>query len=1168
MDAFLVLALVHGAIAVLLYLASKHRNLVGHDRGFRNHLRHLYQAWYGVVLCYALTPAVLLPREWSPPSLGAADLTDELTAVADAILLYGALWVVIYLRRGILELETTRSRLYSPAHAHPFVGLSHVVERTLRRLSDDALLPAALGSQALLFLPTVLQVGGLPYFRIAAWLPIMVVNVALLLRLGLAYRFVLDARALWVIALAVACGQLLSPLLAVFADVSAVAIVTGALQAILGVAIVAAMTFHAWRLEKPQENTQPEDDFLRLAVRLATMRRLHETTVKFSAVLLLFFWYLATRFGFERLGDRLGANASPLAERGGFVVGAVLLAAGAQLILYLARFFSYHVKWEFQTAPGHGLRKYRAQGVPRPPGWRQLTITSRQPRPPVSGDDRVSRKQVILVHGLFSDCESTWGLLPAYLCDRPDVTAVHLLDYRHSLFTLGRNRLEQLTGELGGGIAFLADADPGARTVVIGHSLGGLLLLRAVARLADEQDHLGTGAGTVFSRLGHVGVVGAPLLGSVLSILMWPWPIWRELSLRSTFIRETLERFSDRVPRPGSIEGVLRGFPIVSFLFGRRDEVVHSVVRFFRFGSHMAQATAAHDLGWISERSDEALEEYRRMLEHSDGRVESMERIARLAAGGVQPAFSVVVRTSEAHDIASGVIVRDNQSGAAREASADPLISGRLLAEVLARLLIKDDLDGVALEQESQRVCSWLAAEYSYSGQWQQLRSVGLPTGHRAYLFSSGRVGLCAVFRETLKQPPDGASMPLIITTSMPLADLVAERVLSCDRGAVAAMFCEDCGHAHDMQVNAAIEGASIHAVAAIDSEGSYYAIYDLVGKVRPGARADHLAIHMGASGVASSSREMYFAAFDLVAAVPLEFEGPHSGRQCCLWRVMLRKQRSGEQVRVRWTYRRRHCMSREGDVDFINLGKQGTGVDSALLSLSVVGTVMRSEALLVSAAGIDTTDRQQTSSGSCSVMRVSWQRGTTPCEGIGLAYTVGRLSDERPELAPTVTLRAATAGDLAVLAAYDNDVAARVPAGADVWQQRRERFADGVVVAALDDMVVGYAAFLRANFGRERIDFDQVRAFTVHEDKGKTAFLLFCGVLPSFRRRGIGEALVRSVQERARALGCDEVQVVATPESRDFFMRLGFRVFREDSEFIEGLAGIRMGNSLVALRP
>ncbi|HXT49604.1 MAG TPA: GNAT family N-acetyltransferase, partial [Thermoanaerobaculia bacterium] len=126
----------------------------------------------------------------------------------------------------------------------------------------------------------------------------------------------------------------------------------------------------------------------------------------------------------------------------------------------------------------------------------------------------------------------------------------------------------------------------------------------------------------------------------------------------------------------------------------------------------------------------------------------------------------------------------------------------------------------------------------------------------------------------------------------------------------------------------------------------------------------------------------------------------------------------------------------------------------------------------------------------------------------------------------------------------------------------------DGVGVAALDDMVVGYAAFLRADFGREQIKFAQVRALEVHKDKGKTAFLLFCGVLPSFRRRGIGEALVRWVKKRARALGCDEVQVVATQESRDFFMRLGFQVFREDRDFIEGLPGIRMGTSPVIVRP
>jgi pimeloyl-ACP methyl ester carboxylesterase len=178
------------------------------------------------------------------------------------------------------------------------------------------------------------------------------------------------------------------------------------------------------------------------------------------------------------------------------------------------------------------------------------------------------RRQVILVHGVFSTSEQAWGLLPLLLLRRGDVERVQLLDYGRRA-SLAEGGINSCLMDIQSTIQLLAD-DHDGDTVVIGHSLGGLLAMRALTAM------FGGEAGQSLRRVSHLVLIGVPLAGSPLAWLGLPWPWPKRLQWNSEWVRVTVEGFAMQFPPPGLVVGEAQARPSCSFLTGSRDNVAGS----------------------------------------------------------------------------------------------------------------------------------------------------------------------------------------------------------------------------------------------------------------------------------------------------------------------------------------------------------------------------------------------------------------------------------------------------------------------------------------------------------------------------------------------------------------------------------------------------------------
>ena len=85
----------------------------------------------------------------------------------------------------------------------------------------------------------------------------------------------------------------------------------------------------------------------------------------------------------------------------------------------------------------------------------------------------------------------------------------------------------------------------------------------------------------------------------------------------------------------------------------------------------------------------------------------------------------------------------------------------------------------------------------------------------------------------------------------------------------------------------------------------------------------------------------------------------------------------------------------------------------------------------------------------------------------------------------------------------------------------------------------------MRTARGVLALDGDQVAGCVFYAPEGGHIDLFRLAVLPAYRRRGVGRALVEYVEARALALGIPRVQLgvrVALPHNRAYYERMGYR--------------------------
>jgi len=85
----------------------------------------------------------------------------------------------------------------------------------------------------------------------------------------------------------------------------------------------------------------------------------------------------------------------------------------------------------------------------------------------------------------------------------------------------------------------------------------------------------------------------------------------------------------------------------------------------------------------------------------------------------------------------------------------------------------------------------------------------------------------------------------------------------------------------------------------------------------------------------------------------------------------------------------------------------------------------------------------------------------------------------------------------------------------------------------------------MRAACGVVALDGDQVVGCVFYAPEGGHIDLFRLAVLPAYRQRGVGRALIEYVESRALALGIPRVQLgvrVALPRNRAYYERMGYR--------------------------
>jgi hypothetical protein len=130
-------------------------------------------------------------------------------------------------------------------------------------------------------------------------------------------------------------------------------------------------------------------------------------------------------------------------------------------------------------------------------------------------------QSVIFVHGLNGQRYGTWGKFPELLFEDHPSVDVGLYDYASGLRRVRRGSSMSLRDHA----TLLAEAireDDYAQTVLVGHSMGGLLCMAAVQKMIDSGFRTKDGA-AVIDRVAGVFLMATPIAGSLRVIPPFSW---------------------------------------------------------------------------------------------------------------------------------------------------------------------------------------------------------------------------------------------------------------------------------------------------------------------------------------------------------------------------------------------------------------------------------------------------------------------------------------------------------------------------------------------------------------------------------------------------------------------------------------------------------------------
>ncbi len=184
-------------------------------------------------------------------------------------------------------------------------------------------------------------------------------------------------------------------------------------------------------------------------------------------------------------------------------------------------------------------------------------------------------QNVIFVHGLNGRRYSTWGKFPYLLFDDYPSIDVGMYDYASGLRRLRRGSMR-----LRDHATLLAEAireGDYTQTVLIGHSMGGLLCMAAVQKMIDSEFRTKDGTPTI-NRVAGVVLMASPLAGSLRVVPPFSWlsSDGRVLKAHSELALQINECFTNKLVINCSAEGAIgRRHCVPTFaVVGLRDKWV------------------------------------------------------------------------------------------------------------------------------------------------------------------------------------------------------------------------------------------------------------------------------------------------------------------------------------------------------------------------------------------------------------------------------------------------------------------------------------------------------------------------------------------------------------------------------------------------------------------
>ena len=718
----------------LMYQESRRFKPYHPEKSARNHLFEFSKAFLLLFIYYGVR-AFLSFREF-PVEIASHDAVpdeaiDRLRYGYHLFVMVVCTWTNFILRRAILMIEfpTVSSdgpRRFSWLPATYRRGLSEILSRT----TEEGILFAGLASTLVLMYPLAMGSTYHALWPSLAYLANLLVSTALFFRLARVYWFASASGLLSGLSMGYGLLQLAYPLIKQIHIISlAYDFILTVAKVFLGIAVVIRAAHLLDHVPSSVDQLRVFGDRLE---GLAKTRKLVQVTLgAIMVVIVLWIDLVLINGATSRQGSTLH----------GTIATAVALGLASFLIIQGLGYVILHrlgfgVDWEWHC--DRGLTEIVNCGKPEKHGAKWSVI------PVYRADEKYEPTQgvqVIFVHGILSSGPRCWGALPGILLATRKVSLVRLLSFKHTLWS-SKRKFGVIEEELS---IILRDSSidfPG-ETIVFAHSLGGILTMRAMNRLAQEhgQDAL--------ERLKHVTFVGSPLEGSRFAPLGWPWSWPAMLKRGSRFVADTLREFVGRFPPPTQIIGEPVAYPTFSFVYGSRDEVAGSHIPLYSVPGTQVPVVGWHTtINTVYRESDSIATAYVRELEPRSRAIHLMRLLAANLIGRRDAGVALLFRTP-AEDL-EGAVVEEF----VEERWGAPLSAFRPRSNEPVDLPLEEVLQGqFRVTAGTEWVSFWhrLSEAFRESRDTRELIRLNWGATHTCYVFCNGLAGFLIVTQDHLR---------------------------------------------------------------------------------------------------------------------------------------------------------------------------------------------------------------------------------------------------------------------------------------------------------------------------------------------------------------------------------------------------------------------------------